>query len=592
MGDITMINVFRYIRGSILPHWISFLFFLIMPFFVRRSPGLPYLMLFCLAYVILCNLRHNCLVRFRIWWALFAISLLFTVYWVKLVFRTGIYANTLHTLFKFAAASALYAIGRRLLNYIMFNDGPGLAEFGDAANPEAITNYPVYFGHTHNPLSVYLEAVPFFGILLVVYGLYMNKLWIAVGLIIIVLSFRYVYIPNKQEMIAAAESAKELHDSYKIPRVIVSETSRRAVKHLKNVSGHPIEYSAGGTVYLTNDEALAYYSLLFGAGGTAEECLSFFRTIHPMEFAMDALATYVYGMHLNNNGQFPVKMKTRDSLSGDYVLDGILWRYGREISSCMHVEFPGTLNNGLAIRNQQINEYLSLLSGHEGERTTYTAVCSADLGKSVYRYINSSLNLNGKTSEHDVLIVCSRGIITLEIKNRQRSVRILQSRQIVDDNNNLIASAAGSNAIDQNEYHISVLRRILPDTVPAYAVKGAVVYANQNAVVFNESDYPVLSLKTVKPFLENLPVILDEAEIEKANSAIQQHITSAVEFPFTDIEAKYDETIESDYKALAGWFRALEEFPGVFKSYELDGITADPALRKEESLMTDMYMHE
>lgn len=205
-----------------------------------------------------------------------------------------------------------------------------------------------------------------------------------------------------------------------------------------------------------------------------------------------------------------------------------------------------------ALKKEKSNIIWRVSKGVEGENSVIKSIKA--MMKDNYLLENVRIEHNNQSAESDVIIVGPTGLYTLEVKNEGSagtwSTRISpdgQWQKVYKDGNRAPMKDHGS----QMNHHIAVqerflnekLKEIYGEDAPFIPMRGAIVIANDNLIVDNESDLVVLRKSSINRFIEKGTDQIDELWQSRIKDIFEEHSLPGKRYEISNIEAMTENLI-------------------------------------------------
>jgi hypothetical protein len=178
-----------------------------------------------------------------------------------------------------------------------------------------------------------------------------------------------------------------------------------------------------------------------------------------------------------------------------------------------------------------------------------------DMYKDVWNPLyNVRLEVDGNSVESDAIIVCAKGIFTLEAKNFSSSgsyqIRITKDGQWqkvfssgkVEPMKDVVSQANRHVAFKQRFINDSLQKKgISEDYIP---VQSIIVIANDNVIIENESDSPVIRISQIYNFIQKQPVTLTSNLVDEITKLLKENTLPAKPFPHRSYEKELEQWLE------------------------------------------------
>lgn len=220
-------------------------------------------------------------------------------------------------------------------------------------------------------------------------------------------------------------------------------------------------------------------------------------------------------------------------------------------------------------------DYGKISSGYEGERKVLQTIEQQNPGtwdvitNAVLPIVNpkNDFEKSIKEFENDFIIVCDKGVFSLEVKNyHSGSISITNDGQVIhkDKIGNIIKDGK-QNVVEQNEKHKSYLMRFVKDQVPEInmdSIKSFIVFANNDfSVEQNDIQYPIYRDSLISNVISKLPVVLTEKEQELISKSITDSILPEHKFKFIEYSALEQEIENGIVEKIHEAIKEIEENP-------------------------------
>lgn len=185
------------------------------------------------------------------------------------------------------------------------------------------------------------------------------------------------------------------------------------------------------------------------------------------------------------------------------------------------------------IYQKNFERYKVLKTGYNGEKLIedYIENVILDQFEGAQMFTNANLKSNADSSnEHDVIIVCTKGIFSIEIKNYGGFIELSNtgiikiSGKSVDEKNDFII---------QSDNHKLNLTQVFSNTEYKKYIHTLVALANNEPRIINNSSFPIFSYKMIRSFIDSKPDVFTQQDIEIVCGIIRQHSVPAKKFPMT-----------------------------------------------------------
>lgn len=172
-------------------------------------------------------------------------------------------------------------------------------------------------------------------------------------------------------------------------------------------------------------------------------------------------------------------------------------------------------------------KYRQIEAGVEGEKTISDIaemIRKADASAQVFCGITLKEPGTNSTSENDIILVCSKGVFTIEVKNWNGRF-IVGDDGIVDAETNEVKS---ENPIAQSKRHAYILSKILKGIIPRTAIHPSVFMVNEHCTV----SAPTASIPVYAYYDHNQradKLLADIAALPaKLNADVQKQVSTAI----------------------------------------------------------------
>ena len=179
------------------------------------------------------------------------------------------------------------------------------------------------------------------------------------------------------------------------------------------------------------------------------------------------------------------------------------------------------------ISNELRQKYRQIEAGMEGEKTISDIakmIRKADASAQVFCGITLKEPGTNSTSENDIILVCSKGVFTIEVKNWNGRF-IVGDDGIVDAETSEVKS---ENPIAQSKRHAYILSKILKGIIPRTAIHPSVFMVNEHCTV----SAPTASIPVYAYYDHNQradKLLADIAALPaKLNADVQKQVSTAI----------------------------------------------------------------
>lgn len=203
-------------------------------------------------------------------------------------------------------------------------------------------------------------------------------------------------------------------------------------------------------------------------------------------------------------------------------------------------------------RHRLINDYVAISRGIKGEEEINKVLNLYE--RSIFNLPNIRLSVDGENIEVDNILITSKGIFLIEVKNigvnNTFSLKIERDgrwRKIYKDQ---VRDFEGSNPAEQNNRHIAYLSKYINDSLGRsidneIEVKGIIVIANDVIDISNESMQYVVRSSEVMTIINQYPKVLAENEMVEIREILRQANIGEGKFQMEDYEKTVYESLKS-----------------------------------------------
>ena len=245
-------------------------------------------------------------------------------------------------------------------------------------------------------------------------------------------------------------------------------------------------------------------------------------------------------------------------------------------------ELVKDLKDRICVLSKQIKEdikcayidYATLMKGFRGEELVEK---SLSLYENRYKLIkNLRIELDGRSSESDVLIICEKGVFAIEIKNYGNSEQTLE---ISPDGKWSLKDTHGrkikdlNDVADQNNYHCSINQTLINNELKAKGYTGKFIdcesiicIGNNNVDIKNNSNQHVVRASNIISEIKNFKsdLILSEEIQQEIYDILSKHNLDEKTF---EVCGRYNR-IKSNFTELKELLSINNDIEEVSKSYE------------------------
>lgn len=166
------------------------------------------------------------------------------------------------------------------------------------------------------------------------------------------------------------------------------------------------------------------------------------------------------------------------------------------------------------------------------------------------------IEYNGNSVESDVIIYSKKGIFTLEAKNYGKSGKYGlhiskdgQWRKVYSNGK----SAASDDVISQATRHVVIKQKFLNEelqkrglaTTDKYiTLESMIVIVNDVVQITNETDYPILRISQIYNYIQKLPDIYTQEEVDNIKSIFDEYKLSGKKYPTEDYAREFSEWLD------------------------------------------------
>lgn len=187
--------------------------------------------------------------------------------------------------------------------------------------------------------------------------------------------------------------------------------------------------------------------------------------------------------------------------------------------------------------HQIIADNYSIKLGYEGEELVNQTL---SMHHNLINLSNIRIEMDGKSVECDNIILSTKGIFILEVKNIGNSgkfiIKIEKDGRWLKKKENSEEIEHMNNATAQNNYHIAYINRLLDKELGHldidFNVNGAVVIANKNVTIDNDSLYQtVIRTDEIYNYISYQPIIYNKEQLNMIKEVIMKHSLPPKSYP-------------------------------------------------------------
>lgn len=187
--------------------------------------------------------------------------------------------------------------------------------------------------------------------------------------------------------------------------------------------------------------------------------------------------------------------------------------------------------------NQIIADNYSIKLGYEGEELVNQTL---SMHHNLINLSNIRIEMDGKSVECDNIILSTKGIFILEVKNIGNSgkfiIKIEKDGRWLKKKENSEEIEHMNNATAQNNYHIAYINRLLDKELGHldidFNVNGAVIIANKNVTIDNDSLYQtVIRTDEIYNYISSQPIIYNKEQLNMIKEVIMKHSLPPKSYP-------------------------------------------------------------
>lgn len=187
--------------------------------------------------------------------------------------------------------------------------------------------------------------------------------------------------------------------------------------------------------------------------------------------------------------------------------------------------------------HQIIADNYSIKLGYEGEELVNQTL---SMHHNLINLSNIRIEMDGKSVECDNIILSTKGIFILEVKNIGNSgkfiIKIEKDGRWLKKKENSEEIEHMNNATAQNNYHIAYINRLLDKELGHldidFNVNGAVVIANKNVTIDNDSLYQtVIRTDEIYNYISSQPIIYNKEQLNMIKEVIMKHSLPPKSYP-------------------------------------------------------------
>ena len=204
-----------------------------------------------------------------------------------------------------------------------------------------------------------------------------------------------------------------------------------------------------------------------------------------------------------------------------------------EKSLCIFETLGRNAVDSFDVYQKNFERYKVLKTGYDGEKLIedYVEDVILEQFECVQMFKNANLKTEtGNSNEHDVIIVCTKGIFSIEIKNYEGFIEVSNagiikiSGKTVDEKGDFVI---------QSENHRLNLAQVFSNTKYKKYIHMIVALAKSEPRIINDSDFPIFSYKMIGPFINSKPDVITPRDVNIVCQIIKEHLVPAKKFPMT-----------------------------------------------------------